>query len=88
MASRLLMEKRRLQSYPSDDSVRRRFFEGLRPGISRLFAIDLVLREAIDMPWLHHAIFGQSVMGANNVPQRKLIAEVLARGCYNANEGV
>lgn len=59
----LLMENGRLKSYPSDDSVRAAILEGSRSGDIKVICNRFVLREAIDMPWLYHAIFA-TVMGS------------------------
>lgn len=49
--------------YPSDDSVRQAVLEGSREGRFKIVWNRFVLREAIDMPWLYHAIAATS-MGA------------------------
>lgn len=51
------------REYPSDDSIRQDVLQGSQDGRYKIVWNRFVLREAIDMPWLYHAIVATS-MGA------------------------
>lgn len=59
----LIPEGGRLVSYPTDRDSREEVLRLSRTGEVKLLTNRFILREAIDMPWLYHAIFA-TVMGS------------------------
>lgn len=59
----VICENGKLKAYPSDDKTRAAILEGSRSGDIKVVCNRFVLREAVDMPWLYHAIFA-TVMGS------------------------
>lgn len=57
------------KEYPSDDTARQAVIDGSREGAFKIVWNRFVLREAIDMPWLYHAITATSMGALSTVLQ-------------------